>query len=205
MTCVLSRIRRFLHNACSPASEKDTSDVLTSGEIQATRIYLLKMSQQNTFTDVLESFHSGKKLPSGHPLAKLDISLDSTHLLRVSGRVRDPVSSQNPKFLVVLSLKSPLTKLLLSTLHISYNHPSISTLLSIVAENYHIPGIRNFIKFLSRQSAHSCQPSRFSRDLLAFLGHSRIPPGLQIYPGVSCLCPSPRPLSANSSSVPKLL
>ncbi len=40
-------------------------------------------------------------------------------------------------------VKSPLCKLYVRTLHVSLHHPGVSTLLVILAENHHIPGLKN--------------------------------------------------------------
>ena len=69
----------------------------------------------------------------------------------MGGRVRDEKSPFHPKEHLLLSLKSILTKLLLRTLHYKHKHPGPSTLLAIVAEKYHIPGAKAYLKLVSRQ------------------------------------------------------
>ena len=90
-------------------------------------------------------------MPLKHPLAKFDLRLSSEQLLYVGGRVRDEKSPFHPKEHLLLSLKSILTKLLLRTLHYKHKHPGPSTLLAIVAEKYHIPGAKAYLKLVSRQ------------------------------------------------------
>ena len=53
--------------------------------------------------------------------------------------------------LIALSLRSSLTRLLVSSLHRRYLHPGIHTLLSIINNTYHIPALKNYLKGLSRQ------------------------------------------------------
>ncbi len=86
-----------------------------------------------------------------HSLYCYILSIDSDGLLHISGRVRDPSNPKQPKNLIPLSLNSPITRLMLSALHRTYQHAGIATLMSIVGETYLIPGLRNKLKKLSRQ------------------------------------------------------
>lgn len=47
--------------------------------------------------------------------------------------------------------KSKLTRLIVTTAHCSYLHPGVATLLSILGDKFRIPGLRNFLKKVSRQ------------------------------------------------------
>ncbi len=135
---VIVWVRRFFTNSKLQPQKRILCNTLDSKEIQSTKTYLLRMSQEETYSDVFDSLRSGKSLPSGHPLSKFDVSMNADKQLCVSGRVQDTTSPQLPKSLILLSLKFPFTHLFLSTLHVNYNHPGVCSLLSIVAETYHI-------------------------------------------------------------------
>ncbi len=117
---------------------------------------------------MFDNLRSGKSLSSGHPLSKFDVSMNADKLLCVSGRVRYTTSCQLPKSRILLSLKSPFTHLFLSTLHVNCNHPGVCSLLSIVAETYHIAGLQNHVKRISRQCA-TCQKA-YARPLNQKMG-----------------------------------
>ncbi len=55
-----------------------------------------------------------------------------------------------------LKLNSTITQLLISSLHHLHHHPGTSTLLAIISEQYHIPGLRNHLKLLNRKCV-TCQ------------------------------------------------
>ncbi len=120
------------------------------------------------YPEVFDCLASGRRLPKQHPLAKFDMSLDKDQLLLISGRIRDPQDSSKSKTLIPLSLKSPLTKLLISTLHRVYSHAGVSILLCILAVTYHIPGLKNYLKMISR-NCPTCQKA-YSRPLCQRIG-----------------------------------
>ena len=111
------------------------------------------LSQRQTDGDVYDALRHQQSLPKGHHLARMDVCLDSKKLLRVSSRVCDADSPKQPKTLIPLSLSAELTRLLITTLHQTYSHPGVAALLSIIGDTYHIPGLRNFIKKVSRNCA----------------------------------------------------
>ena len=148
---VLSWIRRFVRNVRADSSKRIMSEFLQSDELYDARIFLLQTAQMESYSDVLEAFCLKKPLPKSNPLSKFDVSMNSDHFLTASGRVRDFNFPLSPRSLVVLSLNSSLTQLFISTFHVTYKHPGISAFLSIVSENYHMPGLRNFAKLVSRQ------------------------------------------------------
>ena len=82
-----------------------------------------------THAEVFESICSRRYLPPHHSLSKFDLSLGADQLIRISGRVRDPDSPLSSCSLILLSLNSTLTKLFLSTLHVTYEHACISSLM----------------------------------------------------------------------------
>ncbi len=146
-------IQRFLHNSRSPRSSRATSLVLIPDEVSSSKILLLRLSQREVYTDVFDYISSGRSLPKHHPLHKFDVLVDPSKLLRVSGRVRQEQNSKQPRSLIPFSLKSPLTQLLISSLHPTYSHSGVPTLLCLLAGTYHIPGLKNVLKLVSRWCA----------------------------------------------------
>ena len=156
LTQVLARVRHFINNARSPRESRIISRHLTSKEAISTKKYLLRRAQEESFAEAFQACLRGKQLPKAHTLSKLTLSIDSDYLLNVSGRVWDKKDSKTPERFIPLSLKSKLTQLLVSTLHKTYQHPGITTLLSIIGDRYYIPGLRSYLKKLSRQCP-TCQ------------------------------------------------
>ena len=77
---VVSWCRRFALNCTRLAKEK--SDRLTTEELEGTRIALFRLSQQQTFPDILEYLRKGKELPNRCHLLSLRPLLDADGLLR---------------------------------------------------------------------------------------------------------------------------
>ncbi len=109
------------------------------------------------FKDVYKAVSNRRSLPKGHPLYYHNIYMyiDSDYVLHISSCVSRPDSSQ-PRTLIPLSLKSYLTKLLVTTLNTTYSHAGVSTLLCLLASDYHIPGLKNFLKGITRKCV-TCQ------------------------------------------------
>ncbi len=153
---IITYCRRFIA-ACRRQNEiKTATTSLISDEITATRNHLLHISQRETYPEVFEWLKKKRTIPKHHLLSKFDVSIDKeTNLLVVSGRVKrtDALASRRQ---VVLSLKSHITALFVNTRHRTWHHPGVTTMLSLLTDNYYIPRVRNFLKLLSRKCVH-CQ------------------------------------------------
>ncbi len=153
---IITYCRRFIA-ACRRQNEiKTATTSLISDEITATRNHLLHISQRETYPEVFEWLKKKRTIPKHHLLSKFDVSIDKgTNLLVVSGRVKrtDALASRCQ---VVLSLKSHITALFVNTRHRTWHHPGVTTMLSLLTDNYYIPRVRNFLKLLSRKCVH-CQ------------------------------------------------
>lgn len=156
MIRTLSWCRRFSRNLRLPPDKRTLSLHILTNECQATTNLLFKLSQEEFYGQALQLTRKGSKLPKGHVLSKHDCSIGNGGVLLINTRVRDPLNPATGKKITPLSLKSDLTKLLLNTLHRRHLHPGTNTLLAIVKENYHIPGVRNYLKGLSRRCVQ-CQ------------------------------------------------
>ncbi len=107
------------------------------------------------FPGVLDWLQDNKPIPRAHTLSKFDVELDSySGLIVIRGRVKKTEEHQQ-RSQIVMSLKSNVTKLLVSTRHQTYHHPG-STMLSLLANDYYIPKLRNHLKQLSRNCV-TCQ------------------------------------------------
>ena len=136
LTRVLSWIYRFISNIRLSQCKRQFSPILTSEECSKTRTYLFQQTQTEHTLTSSQFFVLERLCLSITPWQRWN--MNKNQLLYVEGRVRDDKCPRQPRALLLLSLKSALTKLYIRTLHAQYNHPSVSTLLAIVAEDRHV-------------------------------------------------------------------
>ncbi len=164
---VVGWIFRFVHN-CSKDRDHRRFDLLDYDEVVASKHLIYKLSQQEFFPEVFLAIQQSKNLPRGHTLSKFIVTLLPHGHLLVCSRVRDPEAPTSPMKLTVLSPKSKLTKLLVTTLHRTYQHAGITAMSSILANSYYIPSLRNLLKLISRTCV-SCQRA-YARPLQHIMG-----------------------------------
>jgi len=116
-----------------------------------TKDHLLHIEQLEHFPEAFKALQRGISLPKGHAFRKYDITKSSKGLLLLSTRIRDYQDASRPRKLIPLLLKSSLTKRLLLSLHHQHLHQGTNTLLAIIGNTYHIPGIKNHLKGLSKR------------------------------------------------------
>ncbi len=172
---IVGWIFRFVHN-CSKDRDHRRFDLLDYDEVVASKHLIYKLSQQEFFPEVFLAIQQSKNLPRGHTLSKFIVTLSPHGHLLVCSRVRDPEAPTSPMKLTVLSPKSKLTKLLVTTLHRTYQHAGITVMSSILANSYYIPSLRNLLKLISRTCV-SCQrayarPLQHIMGMLPFKNHS---------------------------------
>ncbi len=161
-------IRRFTVNIRLPKNERRLSPHLNSQECQDTRRLFFRLIQQENFPEARRAIKKKSTLHKSQALAGFNLSLAEDGLLLVSSRVRDFRLLTAPKTLIPLSIKSSLSRLFIDALHRQYLHPGPQTLLSIIADSYYIPSLRNYLKGLSRRCT-ACQRA-YSRGVTQQLG-----------------------------------
>jgi len=165
---IYSWIRRYLSNIRPPVEVKNLSKHLSGKECDETRRLFFKLIQGDHYKDALQAAKRKSSVPKGHPLAGFVLTLTEDGLLLASSRVRDFRLTSSPKSLIPLSLKSSLTRLFITALHVRFQHAGPQTLLSIISDTYYIPALRNFLKGLSRRCS-ICQRA-YSRGTIQQLG-----------------------------------
>ncbi len=151
MVRVISWCRRFINNSKLPPDKRNKLPHLQTEEHNNTKDQLFTLEQKEYFPEAIKALDRDTPLPKGHALRKYHITRNSKGPLLLSTRVRDFQNPKQPLKLIALSLRSSLTRLLLTSLHIRYLHPGTNTLLSIINHTYHIPGVKNHLKGLSRK------------------------------------------------------
>ena len=150
LTRVLAWIKRFVHNVQCAKELRELSLDLTSKESSDAMNNLLQSSQRETYTVAFECVEKRKLLPNNHPLSRYDLVINKDGLLCVTGRVRSKDDTKSPRAYIPLSIKSPIVRLYLHTMHVTLSHPGIATMMAILAEDHVIPHLRNHLKLISR-------------------------------------------------------
>ncbi len=151
---IISWLRRFITNCRTSTPSRITNQQLTSEEITKAKCLIIKSAQFQSYCEAFETASNQRQLPKGHSLQHYDVGLNSQGLLEIQGRVKRGDGA--PRAYLPLKLNSTITQLLISSLHHLHHHPGTSTLLAIISEQYHIPGLRNHLKLLNRKCV-TCQ------------------------------------------------
>jgi len=162
---VVAYIRRFAHNA--RAQHRLQTPTLTNDEIKDASHILLRLAQLQGLPGVHSAVTAGRSLPRKHPLFGGQITLQQD-VLHIATRIRDRQSPTTPKLLVLLPPHSDYTVLLLRTAHATHHHPGVGALHAIVGDSYHVRGLRNALKKISRQCT-ICQRA-YARTLAPSMG-----------------------------------
>ena len=144
-------IRRFYSNSRLSSEKRNLQSIITTQEYDSTKQHLILQSQKETFPEAFKAIEKKASLPKGHSLSSFTLTQARDGTLLIATRVRDPREVNNQKTLTPMSLNSTLTRNLLHTLHLRHLHPGVNTMLAIVGSSFHIPGVKNFIKGISRK------------------------------------------------------
>ena len=147
-------LRRFVHNCTHQGREK--ADRLTTRELDEARKVLLRLSQAQTFSDVLGYLRKGNELPRRCQLLALRPLVDDNGLLRVGGRLQKADLGYDTAHPLILNVKSGLVRLLAKQVHPQAKHAGPAAMLAILAEQYCIPGDKKLLRAISR-SCTACQ------------------------------------------------
>ena len=144
-------IRRFCSNSKLSSDKRNLQSIISSQEYDSTKQHLILQSQKETFPEAFKAIERKASLPKGHSLSSFTLTQTRDGTLLIATRIRNPREVNNQKTLTPMSLKSTLTQNLLHTLHLRHLHPGVNTMLAIVGSSFHIPGVKNFIKGISRK------------------------------------------------------
>lgn len=150
---VVAWLLRFSSNCKLPRSERTLSTHLGPGEATRARNLLYALAQQEE-GDVVQAIKQGKPIAKKSALARYKMSATKEGVLQVECRVRNV--DKKPKLLIYLPIKSVITRMFVDTLHTKLGHPGTSALMAIISDSYLIPGLRNYVKSLSKQCT-KCQ------------------------------------------------
>ena len=146
---VLAWMRRFITKIRD--SNVKLPDYLTVLELCSARAMLLVVSQKFTYGCERELLMKAKLLPDSHSLASLSPYLDSRGIMRVGERLQKAGLGYNSTHFILLSIKSYTTQLIVEHTHIAALHAVSSTVMALLADSYHIPRLKCFLRTLSRR------------------------------------------------------
>ncbi len=141
---------RFVKNCRERSSQNRLSTPLTAEELNRAECYWLRMIQQSHFENEMQALSKGCLLSTSSPLLSLHPFIDSSNLLRVSGRrqlCESPYESRHP---IILHGRHPLTRLIIRSEHARLLHAG-PTLLNASLTRYHIIGGRKVVRSVVRE------------------------------------------------------
>lgn len=141
---------RVLRSKRAPPSNSETQEIppLTADELRAAEIYLLKMSQCQTFRREFRQLSSGQPIDRGSRLRRLSPYFDKeTGLIRLKGRVdAAPHVSEEFKRPIILGRDHVVTDLIINYYHVKYGHQNAETIVNEIRQRFHISELRVAVK-----------------------------------------------------------
>ncbi|XP_043244832.1 uncharacterized protein LOC122393157 [Amphibalanus amphitrite] len=201
---VLGWVRRFIYNARRASgtrgrrTRQSTASCLrgelTSEELSEARRQLWALTQRDAYPEEVRALQSGRPVPKGSPLCRLNPFVGDDGLVRVRTRLQLADLSDDEVHPVLLP-SCHVCELLVREQHLLMKHAGVPTLVTALRGSFWIVGVRRLAKRVKRQCV-SCQKqdARSCNAPVAPLPRSRVtqaPPfavtGLDFAGPVFCL------------------
>ncbi|XP_046142527.1 uncharacterized protein LOC123987999 [Osmia bicornis bicornis] len=153
-------------------------DFLTTSELSAARIAIVKLAQAHAFDSEIKLLQMGKSLPKRNPLLSLNPFVDKMDgVLRVGGRLANSSLSHDRKHPPILPRRSPLSRLFVRHAHRSCLHGGPTLTMNTVLQYAWILGRTRLVKTEIRQCV-TCQrvKPRLAWQMMGNLPATRITP-----------------------------
>ncbi|XP_062557415.1 uncharacterized protein LOC134222287 [Armigeres subalbatus] len=145
---------RFLVN-CRRPNERNTSVFLTASDINAAKMKLICIVQEECFSEDIRSLKKMHRVPSKSPLKLLCPFIDKDEIIRVGGRLRYSLEDYITRHPAVLPQSHVLTKMIIDYHHQQVHHGGQqATLASVRQEFWPIHGKRAVTSVLRK--CHRC-------------------------------------------------
>ncbi|XP_057292547.1 uncharacterized protein LOC130621256 [Hydractinia symbiolongicarpus] len=128
-------------------SEREKFDYLTVDKIEATKLQLYSISQQESYPSVFEILQSHKELPKSSPLVALRPMMQN-NLIRVGGRIGLIDIPFESKHQVIISPKHHIARLIIQHIHHTNFHVGQNATLALSRQNIWIPTGKSYVKNL---------------------------------------------------------
>lgn len=155
---------------------------LTITEINRASLFLIKLSQMQSFEQEIDQISSGAQIKKGGQILNLNPFVDETGILSVSGRLSHSEFNYNKKHPIILSAKHKFTELLFSGAHLRLLHAGPQLLLANIREEFWPLGGRNLGRKITRNCGR-CFRSRPSelQPMMGDLTSKRVNPAPPFY------------------------
>ncbi|KAK2575256.1 hypothetical protein KPH14_012780 [Odynerus spinipes] len=147
---VCAFMMRFINHLRKRSSKIETQ-CLSSNELRGATKILVKLVQQEAFSEELRSLKNRKELPKGSKLLSLHPFIDDEGLLRVGGRLKNSNLSFEVKHQMILPSKHVFTRLLIEAEHRRYLHAGAQATLSAVRMQFWLLSARNTVRQVIRK------------------------------------------------------
>ncbi|XP_057310467.1 uncharacterized protein LOC130648433 [Hydractinia symbiolongicarpus] len=128
-------------------SEREKFDYLTVDEIEATKLQLYSISQQESYPLEFENLQSYKELPKRSPLVALRPMMQN-NLIRVGGRIGLIDIPFESKHQLIISPKHHIARLIIQHIHHTNFHVEQNATLALPRQNIWIPTGKSYVKNL---------------------------------------------------------
>ncbi|XP_025835281.1 uncharacterized protein LOC108742837 isoform X2 [Agrilus planipennis] len=132
-------------------ARKELNKPLSSIELECATNYLVKLSQQQTFSKEILELEKFKKLSKTSNLLQLNPFLDESRLLRVGGRLKNASIPYDQRHQMILSAKHRFAHLLIESEHKRLLHAGCQTVLVSLRKRFWLLAAKNQIKKILRQ------------------------------------------------------
>lgn len=166
--------RRFLKQK----TLKDRIDSkITTEELHVSMQTCIKRTQEEEFTEDIESLKTKKRVKKSSKLKALDPYLDEDGILKVGGRLRNSKLANEVKHPIILGHASRLTYLVVAEAHLKTLHGGVQLMLTYLRSKYWILRAKSLVK----QCIHRClicarHGARVKTQLMGDLPSFRVKP-----------------------------
>ncbi|XP_055589557.1 uncharacterized protein LOC129741794 [Uranotaenia lowii] len=143
---------RFSLTRRSPRNSRTFQPFLTSDEIRDAEHVLIRLVQAQEFSDYVAALEASKPTPVKSRLRWFTPFLDSSHLMRIGGRIDRSSLTYDAKHQILLPYQHRFSILLVECYHERHLHAAPQLLLGILRLRYWIIGARN----LAKTVVHRC-------------------------------------------------
>ena len=140
---------RFI-NCCRTRNQANMTPCLSVQELTEAENYWISISQEEHFKEEICCIASHSELPSKSCLSSLHPFLDSSGILRVSGREQNSKLSYASLHPAILHGKHPVTRLIISAEHLRLLHAGPMLVTSSLCRRLHIIGCRRTVRSITR-------------------------------------------------------
>ncbi|XP_070075741.1 uncharacterized protein [Drosophila takahashii] len=172
-----SFINRFMHNArCK--SEAPLSGPISVKEFSKAMFTLVRIVQQEAFSNELSKLRTNKSLPNSNKLSQLLPFIDAQGILRVRGRLRNALQlTTQERTPIILPKSHHFTDLVIKNAHLNTMHGGVQLTRAITQQQFWIINGKQAVKGVLRQCVacfqHRPKPSR---QLMGDLPYHRVNP-----------------------------